>query len=349
MTSTGAARPRLSIGLPVYNSSDYVAEAIESLLGQTYTDFELVISDNASTDGTADICRGYAEQDDRVRYFRQPQNIGLAPNHNFVFRESRGEFFKWAASDDLYARDLLERCVAALDENPQVVLAHAWEAAIDASGTVTQALEYPLTTDSPSAPERFRSFLFGSSGLFDSGQGDGSMVRIDNNGILRACDEYGVIRSDVLRAINPLGSYHHSDRIVVCELLLRGPFHITPDWLYFRRDFPDRTYNTSPSLRARCAILDPARASRLKNPAARLLAEYMWGYVAAIKNAPLTPADRRECLGHLMRWMADRAASQFVRRHLEPVGGQYSEILKDREITVAAVVAGQEHRYQEQR
>src|SRR4029077_6387743 len=163
--------PRLSIGLPVYNSEIYVAQSIESLLGQTYEDFELIISDNASTDATPDICRGYAKHDSRVRYLRQPRNIGLAPNHNFVFSESRGELFKWAAADDLYGRDLLKFCVEALDEHPEVVLAHAWEAVIDESGTVTQALEYPLATDSESAPRRLRSFLFGSSGLFDGPDG----------------------------------------------------------------------------------------------------------------------------------------------------------------------------------
>src|SRR5215469_10542482 len=132
-----SATPRLSIGLPVYNGERYLAESIEALLGQTYTDFELVISDNASTDSTGDICRRYEKEDSRVRYFRQPRNIGLAPNHNYVVEQARGELFKWAANDDLYARDLVERCVAALDEHPDVVLAHSWTARIDTSGTLT--------------------------------------------------------------------------------------------------------------------------------------------------------------------------------------------------------------------
>ena len=116
------AAPRLSIGLPVYNGEKYLAESLNALLGQSYEDFELIISDNASTDSTADICRQYAKQDARIRYIRQGHNIGLAPNHNFVFRESRGALFKWAASDDLYGRDLMQRCVTALDEHPDVVL-----------------------------------------------------------------------------------------------------------------------------------------------------------------------------------------------------------------------------------
>jgi glycosyltransferase involved in cell wall biosynthesis len=332
-----SAAPRLSIGLPVYNGEVYLAEAIDSLLGQTYDDFELIISDNASVDGTAEICRRYAAQDSRVRYVRQPRNIGLAPNHNAVFAESRGELFKWAAADDLYARELLERCVDALDEHPEVVLAHAWEAAIDESATITQALEYPLATDSRSAPERFRSFLFGSSGLFETS--DGVMVRLDNRGILRACDGYGVIRADVLRQISPLGSYHHSDRILIAELVLRGPFHITPEWMYFRRDYSDRSYNASSTVHDRCVILDPGRVSRLRHPTVRLLAEYGWGYVEAIRHAPLPAADRRECYRQLARWSLDRLACRVVRPRLDVVDRRFSPSYGDRALSVAGVVA----------
>jgi glycosyltransferase involved in cell wall biosynthesis len=117
-----SAPPKLSVGLPVYNGAKYLAEAIDALLGQSYTDLELIISDNGSTDGTADVCRHYEAQDPRIRYLRQPRNIGLAANHNFVAEQARGMLFKWASNDDLYARDLLKRCVEALDEFPHAVL-----------------------------------------------------------------------------------------------------------------------------------------------------------------------------------------------------------------------------------
>jgi len=110
------AAPRLSVGLPVYNGENYLAESIEALLGQSYENFELIISDNASTDSTADICRHYEKLESRIRYVRQPRNIGAAPNHNYVIGQARGELFKWASHDDLYARDLLKRCIDALDD-----------------------------------------------------------------------------------------------------------------------------------------------------------------------------------------------------------------------------------------
>jgi glycosyltransferase involved in cell wall biosynthesis len=277
--------PTLSVGLPVYNGQNYLAESIEALLGQSYADFELIISDNASTDDTADICRRYQEKDSRIRYFRQEHNIGGAPNHNFLVGQARGELFKWASHDDLYARDLLGRCVAALKEFPNVVLAHSWTALIDDSGTVTKAVRYPLVTSSSSAPERFRSILYESGG--------------DDDG--------GVIRMDVLRRAPLLGSYHHSDRTLVAGLALCGPFYQVPDWLYFRRDHAERAERAFKTVRAWCANLDPHRANALRNPAIRLYAEYVRGFATAIQRAPLTPVEKSVCYRHLARWLMSRA------------------------------------------
>ena len=306
------AAPRLSIGLPVYNGEKYIAEALDALLGQSYADFELIISDNASTDITGDICRQYEKLDTRVRYVRQPQNIGLAPNHNFVVYEARGELFKWAANDDLYARDLLKLCIEALDEYPQVVLAHSWTARIDSAGTVTDAYEYPLTTATPRAPERFRSILF------DSG-GD---------------DDYGIMRTEVLRRTAMKESYHHADHTIVAELGLHGPFYQVPDWLYFRREHPGQ--NGQATMRSRCANMEPRRADRLRHPAVRLYGEYVWGYIAAIGRAPLSATDRRECYRHLAQWFASRARPGGVEPP-DPVGPATPPA-----IVVDAIVAGRE-------
>ena len=234
--------PRLSIGLPVYNGEDFLAESLDSLLGQTYEDFELIISDNASTDGTADICRGYAKQDSRIRYVRQPHNLGCAPNHNVLVQYARGELFKWVSHDDLYGRELIERAIEALDEYPQVVLANCWTAMIDSSRTVTKAVRYTLDTESPRAPERFRSMLFEKGG--------------DDDG--------GVIRMEMLRRIRPYDSYYHSDRTLVTEMALQGPFYHVPDWLYFRRDHPKASIRAFTTARTNCTNLDPRRADRLR-------------------------------------------------------------------------------------
>ena len=277
--------PRLSIGLPVYNGEDFLAESLDSLLGQTYEDFELIISDNASTDGTADICRGYAKQDSRIRYVRQPHNLGCAPNHNVLVQYARGELFKWVSHDDLYGRELIERAIEALDEYPQVVLANCWTAMIDSSRTVTKAVRYTLDTESPRAPERFRSMLFEKGG--------------DDDG--------GVIRMEMLRRIRPYDSYYHSDRTLVTEMALQGPFYHVPDWLYFRRDHPKASIRAFTTARTNCTNLDPRRADRLRHPVVRLLGEYVLAYVTMIQRAPLSAADKRECYRHLVSWATSRA------------------------------------------
>ena len=293
------AAPRLSIGLPVYNGERYLTETLDSLLGQSYENFELIISDNASTDGTAGICRRYTKQDSRIRYICQPHNIGAAPNHNFLVGQARGELFKWADHDDICARGLLACCVDALDEYPNVVLAHSWTALIDSSGLMTEAIKGSLDTASLRAPDRFRSMLFAKAG--DEG-----------------C---GVIRTMVLHRTPLLDSYHHADRTIMAELVLHGPFYQVPDWLYLRRDHPDRAERACPTVRSRCANLDPRRADRLRNPTVRLYGEYIWGYVAAIRRAPLSPADRQECYRYLVQWASSRALPGRTRRAGEPGPG----------------------------
>ena len=317
MTAPTTAPPRLSIGLPVYNGEEYLAESLDALLGQTYEDFDLVISDNASTDSTQEICLQYAAKDPRIRYIRLPRNIGAAPNHNYVFAECRSELFKWASHDDLYGRELLQRCVDALDERPEVVLAHVDQAVIDEKGEVKVPYEYTIATDSPRAPERFRSLLFEPGGD----------------------DWYGVMRTEVLRRVKPLDSFHHADRTFVAEIALHGPFHQVPELLYFRRDHPTRAERANPSKRSRCVNLDPRRAGLL-HPTPRLLAEYVWGFFASVRRAPLSPADRRACYRHLAAWMASRVRPGAGERVEDRAPIHPSQVT----VSVDALVAGRAER-----
>jgi glycosyltransferase involved in cell wall biosynthesis len=316
-----SAVPRLSIGLAVYNGEPFLPQSIESLLGQRFTDFELIISDNASTDGTAEICRDYVGADRRIRYFRQADNIGATPNHNFVVHRARGELFKWASDDDLYARDLLARCIGALDEHPEAVLANSWTAMIDDTATVTEAEPYPLATADPHAPSRFRSVLYGGKGA----------------------DHYGaVIRLDALRRTPLYGSYHWAERVLFAELALAGPFLTLPDWLHFRRDHPGSAYREYRTVRSRCINLDPRRANPLLHPAVRLYAELGLGYLGAVHRAPLGLTQRVECYRALAGWVA-RGLGPAARRVL--LGGSLPlELPSELElppISVADAVAGQ--------
>jgi hypothetical protein len=125
-------------------------------------------------------------------------------------------------------------------------------------------------------------------------------------------DDGGVMRMDVLRKVSPHGSYHFADRTFTAEIALYGPFYIVPDWLFFRRCHPGQAGGES-SMRERCARLDPHRANRVTNPATRLYGEYIWGYIRAIRRAPLTAPERRECYRSLGQWMVGRAIPVAVR------------------------------------
>ena len=125
--------PRVSIGVPVYNGERFIRQSVESLLAQTYGDFELVITDNASKDGTEEVCRELVKKDKRVRYVRNDKNLGGPGNFRRVFALCSGEFHKWSTADDYWDPTVIEKCVAVLDREPDVVLCYPKSNLVDAS------------------------------------------------------------------------------------------------------------------------------------------------------------------------------------------------------------------------
>jgi glycosyltransferase involved in cell wall biosynthesis len=283
----------VTVGLPVYNGEDLLASAIDSLLAQTFTDFELVISDNASTDGTEALCREYAARDPRVRYHRAPVNRGSSWNHNHLVDEATGKYFKWGAHDDVYDPELLERCVEALEADPGVVLAHSLVDDIDLDGNVIGKHEYPFRTDHPSPSVRYRDLLMLPGGH----------------------DLYGIVRTEVMQAVPPIGTFHHyAERPKVASIALHGRFHQVQRVLFHHREYPgseQRSYTTS---RAIAPILDPRRANPLLHPTARLHAEYVAMFVKGIRTAPLTSSERNKAYLALGSWLAARAGERIPKR-----------------------------------
>jgi glycosyltransferase involved in cell wall biosynthesis len=143
-------KPRVSVGLPVYNGEEFLRQALDSLLSQTFEDFELIISDNASTDTTESICREYVERDSRVRYTRQSSNQGAITNSNLVFEMACGEFFRWASHDDYSTHEHLRECLSTLESRPDAVLSFTWTTFLDKAGEVigTEALFSNLESES---------------------------------------------------------------------------------------------------------------------------------------------------------------------------------------------------------
>jgi glycosyltransferase involved in cell wall biosynthesis len=294
------SQPLVTIGLPVYNGERYLEQALDGLLAQTLTDFELIISDNASTDGTAEICRKYAARDPRIRYVRQPENLGAAPNHNLLVPLAKGRYFKWAGHDDLYAPELLEKCVAVLESHPDVALVHVHDGLIDESGTVTTVPAYALETSRPEPHVRLRSLLQVNGGN----------------------DFYGVMPIDVLRRVPPHGTFHHADRAFMAHLVLQGRFVQVPEVLYYRREHPDRA-SRGGSTRQVAANLDPHRADRLRHPLIRLYVEYVIALFGAVWRAPLSVAERARCAREVTRWFLARLRPGRVRALLSHGGKHF--------------------------
>jgi hypothetical protein len=206
--------PKLSVGMPAYNSASWIEEAISSILSQTLTDFELVISDNASTDGTYEICQRIAGDDPRVRLLRNAVNIGANRNYRAVLDAARGTYFKWAASSDWCSPTFLEKCVAALDRDPTAVLACPRTALFEKSIAHAELSGTDLDLQSAEPAQRFIQLL-STPGL---------------NNVFN-----GVIRRNALLRASRLGLYMSADIVLMCELALMGKFVLLDEHLFFRR------------------------------------------------------------------------------------------------------------------
>jgi glycosyltransferase involved in cell wall biosynthesis len=223
--------PKLSIGLPVYNAEAFLPQALDSLLQQTFEDFEIVVCDNASTDSTEQICRSYAGRDPRIRYFRNVTNLGAIANFNKTFELASAPLFKWAAHDDLHRNDYLENCIRLLDNDPAAVLAHSGTAFIGENGqefpfdTITasyidpktgahQKPDSPTIGDSPIPAARFWQVI--------------SRARWGSH-------MFAVIRRDALQRTQLLPNFAGSDRAMLAELALLGRFRAVPERLFLKR------------------------------------------------------------------------------------------------------------------
>lgn len=265
MSSPGL--PLVSVCVPVFNGEAFVAQALDSMLAQTLVDYELLISDNASSDATGEICRGYAARDDRIRYQRNDVNVGPSRNVNLLVQRARGKYFKLANADDLCAPDLLTRCIAVLDQEPAVVLCYARTRLVDSNGSTLGDYDDNLELRSPSAITRFLDTVSNKSGLVNVLQ--------------------GVIRFDELRKTGLLASHPGADKVLVAELAMRGQFREIPDRLFFRRLHPA----------AASALKTPEEQHSFMNPAAKVVRHLQaWkehiGYVTAMLRTPLSPHER---------------------------------------------------------
>jgi len=277
----GGAWPLVSIGLPVFNGEGMVGAALESLIGQTYEEIEIIICDNRSTDGTPEICREMAGKDPRVSFHTSEVNRGAAWNFNRAFKLARGPLFKWAAHDDLCHPRFIQECVGALMRDPGIVLCHSRSDELDSRGAFLRHLHCPTGVNLERRSQRF-----------------GSVVLEWHASI----PIFGVIRSQVLRETRLIEGYVGSDWVLLCHLALIGRFHEVPEVLFWRTEHEQTSQNAF-DLSERLEWFDTSRAGAIDLPNWRMALELF----KTVRRADLTPTERDESFRVLCSYLFERS------------------------------------------
>lgn len=280
--AAAAPTPVVSIGLPVHNGANWLQVTLDSLARQSLGDFELIIADNASTDGTGEICRERAAHDPRIRYIRNDANLGAAANYNLVLELAQAPLFKWHAHDDQLAHDCLEKSVAALARHPQAVACITGARRLDSLGREVLQWSSPLRgTESPDPAVRF-----------------GTIVRTF---YCHWTEIFSVMRRSAISRVMPHRVFRGTDIAILAELALLGPFARIDEPLFIHRDHAARYYHT--------ADRDPAAVLSWYDPKQR--DERVWhkwalyrSHLAAIRRHRLPLSLRLRCYAHVIRSMA---------------------------------------------
>jgi glycosyltransferase involved in cell wall biosynthesis len=281
----------LTIGMPVYNAARFLAQALDSILGQTFSDFELIISDNASTDTTDEICRRYAARDSRIRYLRNEKNMGAGWNFRRVYSLANGKYYKQAAHDDFLKPTFLEECIAALEADQGLVLAHTRTTTVSPAGDPVECGNPPLRFDSPDPLVRWHDLLLKDHMCFEI---------------------FGVFRLDALRQCPPQGSYVNSDGVLLAQVALLGRFWESEKVLFINTRHENQSTQAVPlriksqgfRLIRRHGTLpcpewwDPTKSRAVTFPEFRQFYEY----TASVKRAPLSVSQKLHAYALMLPW-----------------------------------------------
>jgi len=291
-------KPRVSIGMPVRNGQKYIREAIDSICAQTFTDWELIVCDNASTDATEQIVRDYAARDPRVRYHRNPTDIGPANNHNVGVQLSRGEYFRWHAHDDMIAPTYLEECVKALDADPMIVCAYPRTIIVDDKGAFIENYDFRVQSNAAKPSTRFAQLV---------------LVKHRHH---RAVEIFGLMRASELKKTPLEGSFARGDSVLIVRMALLGRYVELEPRLFLSRSHPSQSMQQLPARlkdnRGRAlfsSVLgtgplpppewwDSKLKGRITFPEWRLMREYF----AAIADTKLGVVEAAKCYGIMAAW-----------------------------------------------
>jgi glycosyltransferase involved in cell wall biosynthesis len=259
--------PLVSIGMPVYNGEEYLRSALDSLLEQDYPNLEIIISDDVSTDGTSAICLEYAARDSRIIYHRGTSNMRAYRNFNYVFGQARGEFFMWAAQDDLWHPTFVSRCTDALRSNPEAVLCHSYGQPISPTGQPIGSAHIGYVNEAEDVRSRWRRMMT-FWGLNEA--------------------VYGLMRREAAARTRLMRLSLCADLIFVAEMALQGHIIQVPETLFWKR---------RPVLledyRSHEEMLDYVAGSDKKRPLLVRL-DVLRECLGGIKHAGLSPKLRRQ-------------------------------------------------------
>ena len=271
----------LSIGLPVHNGEKFLKTALESILRQSFDDFEVIVCDNNSIDKTQSICEEFVKRDERIKYHRNQYNIGAASNYNLTFELSKGKYFKWCAHDDILAPRMFEACVAALEKRPEAVLAYPDVLMVDWEGNVLSSYINRTDTSSPLPSLRY-----------------GSLLAFGN----KCYEVFGLIRSRSLKSTGLIGKFAHSDGVLLAELALKGQFVNVPEPLIMMRSHPEQSMTMVKDYRKYTIWFDPTKKMPFIFPYWRMHYEFL----AALRRARLPGNEKAECYRVLIRFVFER-------------------------------------------
>jgi len=248
----------VSVGVPVFNGQNYLRECLDSLVAQTYSNLEIVICDNASTDDTEQICLDYASSDPRIRYHRNPTNLGALANYNRTFDLASGKYFKWAAHDDLCSETLIEKCVDILQSDPACVLAFSSIRFVDPEGKLIRQSRPGLSVDAGAADDRVRRLL---------------ELEMTSNDIFWSV--FGVIRRRTLEKTGLFPDHVASDQTLLLKLALEGTFVEVEEPLYSRREHQGTSTSIRQYSKRRAWYLGRNPSKKIVLPNLTLCAEHM--------------------------------------------------------------------------
>jgi glycosyltransferase involved in cell wall biosynthesis len=298
MTVPSSNQPLVTIGMPVYNSERHLAQSIDSLLAQTYRDFVLIISDNASTDSTPEICQRYTRQDSRVRYFRNAVNVGMTGNFNRVFELTQTKYIKWSTADDFWAPDMLADAVPIMEADPSIVVCYPQTIIVDGQGREQGPYFDKLHMMQDDPVERFIQ-------LTDN-------IRLVNHHL-------GLLRTDAVRRTRLFGKHVSADIGFLAEMSLYGKFYEVKKPQFFRRFHEDSSSWNRGDQEQEARRFHAANVRRVPFNTWRFHGAY-WG---AILRSPLTLKQKARLLYYVskgMYWQRDFLFDD-LRRDIPPLLG----------------------------